>query len=79
MIEIATTLDFSPLFFSFLAEALWWFMGNRFEYSGVDAIKSYIFSQEYNPTLNGISLFIYVISPYLTVFLLRNFISFSNF
>lgn len=43
-------------------------MGNSFEYSGIDVVKSYIFSGEYHPILNGVCILIIVISPHLTLF-----------
>jgi hypothetical protein len=44
-------------------------MGNRFEYSGIDVVKSYIFSAEYHPILNGPCILIIVMSPHLTLFI----------
>jgi hypothetical protein len=70
--KILGKLSISPLFFGLLGEMLWWLMGNRFEYSGVDVVKSYIFSSEYHPLINGISLLILMIAPHLTLFIHMN-------
>jgi hypothetical protein len=58
---------------SILAESAWWWMGNRYEYSGIDVMKSYIFCAKYIPFLNAICLLIYLLSPYLLVFSMINY------
>jgi hypothetical protein len=58
---------------SILAESAWWWMGNRYEYSGIDVMKSYIFCPKYIPFLNAICLVIYLLSPYLLIFSMINY------
>jgi len=68
-----SSMNAYPLIMSMLAESAWWWMGNRYEYSGIDVMKSYIFCGEYIPYLNGLCLLIYLLSPYLLVFFLINY------
>ena len=57
---------------SLLSKCIWWWLGNRYEYSGVDILKTYVYSQKYAIFLNGISLIIYLNSPFIMTFSLLN-------
>ena len=61
------------LIFGLVAECIWWWMGNRFEYSGVDALGSFVFSAEYSPWLNSIGLAVYLVCPQLIFLELLSF------
>ena len=32
------------IFMSLLSKCVWWWLGNRYEYSGVDILKTYVYS-----------------------------------
>jgi hypothetical protein len=58
---------------SLLSKCVWWWLGNRYEYSGVDILKTYVYSSSYAIFLNGLSLVVYLNSPFILNFLLLNY------
>jgi hypothetical protein len=60
------------IFMSLLSKCVWWWLGNRYEYSGVDILKTYVYSDSYAIALNALSLIVYLNSPFLLNFTLLN-------
>lgn len=58
---------------SLLSKCVWWWLGNRYEYSGVDILKTYVYSSSYAIFLNGLTLVIYLNSPFILNFVLLNY------
>jgi hypothetical protein len=57
---------------SLLSKCIWWWLGNRYEYSGVDILKTYVYSDKYAVFLNGLSLVVYLNSPFILNLILIN-------
>ena len=57
---------------SLLSKCVWWWLGNRYEYSGVDILKTYVYSDSYAIALNAFSLIVYLNSPFILNFALIN-------
>lgn len=57
---------------SLLSKCIWWWLGNRYEYSGVDILKTYVYSDSYAIFLNGLSLVVYLNSPFILNLVLLN-------
>lgn len=57
---------------SLLSKCVWWWLGNRYEYSGVDILKTYVYSDSYAIFLNGLSLVVYLNSPFVLNLVLMN-------
>ena len=69
--QTANCYNYSILM-SLLSKCVWWWLGNRYEYSGVDILKTYVYSSSYAIVLNGVSLLIYLNSPFILNFVLLN-------
>lgn len=69
--QVANCYNYA-IIMSLLAKCVWWWLGNRYEYSGVDILKTYVYSQSYAIILNGVSLVIYLNSPFILNFVFVN-------
>ena len=65
--------EFSKMYFYYaylFGHFYWWVQGNRYEYSSIDILQSYIFGTAYHPIINPICLCIYMMAPYFFLLLI---------